>query len=117
LAPRATGLTAAGVPSRPSKLARKAHAPKTWRHAWHGLWRRHQPQPAVENLSPRKWLLAPQLRREFCKAHPQHKLPVPFDTWYTQPALCRVLDNPLKVPYVGTLARDTLVMLQQEQQR
>src|SRR5215831_12647117 len=45
------------------------------------------------------------------------KVPVTFDNWYTQPAFCRFLDQTLKVPYVGTLTADDLVVLQQGQQR
>lgn len=40
------------------------------------------------------------------------KLPVTFDSWYTTPGFCHYLDHELKLPYVGTLAEDTLVRLQ-----
>jgi len=43
--------------------------------------------------------------------------PVTFDSWYTQPAFCRFVDKTLKVPYVGTLTADDLVVLKQGQQR
>lgn len=117
LATLETGLTAAGVIIRQSKLALKANDPKKWRQYLLGLWRRHQHKPAVENLYQSKLLLAQQILREFFNAHPQNKLPVTFDNWYTQPAFCRFLDKTLKVPYVGTLASDNLVMLKQEPQR
>jgi hypothetical protein len=112
-----TGLTAAGVTIRQSKLALKDNDPKKWRQYVLGLWRRHQHQPAVENLYQSKLLLAQQILCEFFNAHSQNKLPVTFDNWYTQPAFCRFLDKTLKVPYVGTLASDNLVVLKQEQQR
>ena len=117
LATLETGLTAAGVIIRQSKLALKANDPKKWRQYLLGLWRRHQHKPAVENLYQSKLLLAQQILREFFNAHPQNKLPVTFDNWYTQPAFCRFLDKTLKGPYVGTLASDNLVMLKQEPQR
>lgn len=117
LATLETGLTAAGVTIRQSKLALKDHDPKKWRQYVLGLWRRHQHKPAVENLYQSKLLLAQQILREFFNAHPQNQLPVTFDNWYTQPAFCRFLDKTLQVPYVGTLASDNLVLLKQEPQR
>jgi DDE superfamily endonuclease len=117
LATLETGLTAAGVTIRPSKLALKDNDPKKWRQYLLGLWRRHQHKPAVETLYQSKLLLAQQILREFFNAHPQNKLPVTFDNWYTQPAFCRFLDKTLKVSYVGTLASDNLVMLKQKPQR
>jgi hypothetical protein len=43
--------------------------------------------------------------------HPDEKLPVTFDNWFTQPAFCRFLDQSLKLPYVGTLAGSDQVNL------
>ena len=107
------GLTAAGIPMRQSKLALKDHDAKKWRQYLLGLWRRHQHKPEVGKLYHSKLLLAQQLLSEFVRAHPQNKLPVTFDNWYTQPAFCRFIDKTLKVPYVGTLASDDLVVLKQ----
>jgi DDE superfamily endonuclease len=112
-----TGLTAAGVTIRHSKLALKEHEPHKWRQYVLGLWRRHQHKPDVGKLYHSKWLVAQQILSEFITAHPQHKLPVTFDNWYTQPAFCRFIDKTLKVPYVGTLASDNLVVLKQGPQR
>jgi hypothetical protein len=111
------GLRAAGVALRASKLALKDSAPKKWRNYLLGLWRRHQHQPAVGPLYQSKLLLAQQLLAEFCSAEPDHRLPVTFDNWYTQPAFCRFLDKTLKVAYVGTLAGDDRVLLASGEQR
>jgi hypothetical protein len=108
-----TGLIAAGVTIRQSKLPLKDHDAKKWRQYLLGLWRRHQHKPEVATLYQSKLLLAQQILSVFFSAHPQDKLPVTFDNWYTQPAFCRFLDKTLKVPYVGTLACDDLVMLKQ----
>ena len=112
-----TGLIAAGVNIRQSKLGLKDHDPKKWRQYLLGLWRRHQHKPEVAKLYQSKLLLAQQILSAFFSAHPQDKLPVTFDNWYTQPAFCRFLDKTLKVPYVGTLACDDLVVLKQGPQR
>jgi hypothetical protein len=111
------GLTAAGIPIRQSKLVLKDHDAKKWRQYVLGLWRRHQHKPEVAKLYHSKLVLAQQILSKFFNAHPQNKLPVTFDNWYTQPAFCRFLDKSLKVPYVGTLASDDLVVLKQGQQR
>ncbi len=38
------------------------------------------------------------------QAAPEPSLPVTFDTWFTQPAFCRFLDQTLHLSYVGTVA-------------
>ncbi len=40
------------------------------------------------------------------------KLPVTFDSWYTQPAFCRFLNETVQLPYVGTLKASDKVLLQ-----
>jgi DDE superfamily endonuclease len=112
-----TGLTTAGVSIRQSKYGLKDHDSKKWRQYLLGLWRRHQHKPEVYRLYQSKLLIAQQILSEFCITRPQDKLPVTFDNWYTQPAFCRFLDKTLKVPYVGTLAADDLVVLKQGPQR
>ena len=112
-----SGLRAAGVPIRQSKVALKEDGAKKWRQYLLGLWRRHQHKPEVGKLYQSKLLLAQQVLSEFVNTSPQNKLPVTFDNWYTQPAFCRFLDKTLKVPYVGTLASDNIVVLKQGQQR
>lgn len=111
------GLTAAGIAIRQSKLALKDHDAKKWRPYLLGLWRRHQHKPDVGKLYQSKLLLAQQILSEFVSAHPQKQLPITFDNWYTQPAFCRFLDQTLKVPYVGTLASDDLVVVKQGPKR
>jgi hypothetical protein len=111
------GLTAAGIAIRQSTLALKDHDAKKWRQYLLGLWRRHQHKPDVGKLYQSKLLLAQQILSEFVSAHPQKQLPITFDNWYTQPAFCRFLDQTLKVPYVGTLASDDLVVGKQGPKR
>jgi hypothetical protein len=43
--------------------------------------------------------------------NPEWKLPVTFDSSYTQPAFCRFLDKELGLPYVGTLTINDQVTL------
>lgn len=111
------GLIAAGLSIRQGKYSLKDSEPKKWRQYVLGLWRRHQHKPDVANLYQSKLLLAQQILSEFFSTRPQNTLPVTFDNWYTQPAFCRFLHKTLKVPYVGTLAGDNLVVLKQGQQR
>jgi len=112
-----TGLRAAGVTIRQSKYGLKATEPKKWRNYLLGLWRRHQHKPAVQTLYQSKLLLAQQMLSEFFATDQHATFPVTFDSWYTQPAFCRFVDKTLKVPYVGTLTADDLVVLTQGQQR
>ena len=43
--------------------------------------------------------------------HPDQKLPVAFDSWYTQPAFCHFLSSDLGLNYVGALPNDAQVLL------
>jgi hypothetical protein len=64
-----------------------------------------------------KLLIARRQLAQFVAAHPELKLPVTFDNWYTQPAFCRYLDQELGLPYVGTLAEDNEVVSKQAKKR
>jgi hypothetical protein len=105
------GLKAAGVPIREGKYALKASAPKKWRQYLLHLWRRHQNKPAVQQLYQSKLLLAQHMLTQFVSEHPEERLPVTFDNWYTQPAFCRFLDKTLQIAYVGTLAEDDQIII------
>ena len=106
------GLTAAGVALKASKQSLKQSEPNAWRAYVLSVWRRHQEEPAVAALYESKIRIAERLLTDWVAAHPDLKLPVTFDSWYTTPGFCHYLDHELKLPYVGTLAEDTLVRLQ-----
>jgi len=105
------GLQAAGIRLRASKFALKESKPKKWRQYLLGVWSRKQGQPEVAALYQSKLLIGRRLLRRWVDEHPDLKLPVTCDNWYTQPAFCRFLDQELQLPYVGTLAGDDQVLL------
>ena len=107
-----TGLRAAGITLNASKLALREADPPKWRRYLLGVWRRHQQQADVAALYDTKLSIAQRLIQQWVQAHPDLRLPVAFDSWYTQPVLCQELDQ-VQVPYVGTLAVDTLILLKQ----
>lgn len=111
------GLRAAGIRLRESKQALKTEAPHKWRNYLQGVWRRHQDKPEVAALYQSKLIIAEQLLQHWVETHPEPKLPVTFDNWYTQPGFCRYLDQTLHLPYVGTLADDDQVILKSGLQR
>ncbi len=94
-----------------SKQALKQTAPDKWRQYLISLWRRKQKQPKVADLYESKVKIAEQLVSEWVQAHPNLKLPVAFDNWYTQPDFCHFLDQELDLPYVGTLSAEDQVVL------
>jgi hypothetical protein len=105
------GLPAAGVALKDSKFVLKDTEPKKWRQYLLGVWRRHQGQVEVAQLHQSKLLLGKQMIQAWIEKQPDLHLPVTFDSWYTQPAFCRFLNDELKVPYVGTLnASDKLIL-------
>jgi hypothetical protein len=106
------GLRAADVPLKASKEALKATAPHKWRSYLVGVWQRRQKQqPQLRALYDSKLSIAQALLERWVAAHPDEKLPVVFDSWFTQPDFCRFLDDTLHLPYVGTLADDDKVVL------
>jgi hypothetical protein len=99
------GLRAAQVPLKASKETLKASDPAKWRGYLLGVWQRRQKShPEIRELYASKLIIAQQLLHQWVQRHPDPKLPVTFDNWFTQPAFCRYLDQILKLPYVGTLA-------------
>ncbi len=106
------GLRAAQVPLRPSKETLKESDPAKWRGYLLGVWQRRQKShPEIRELYDSKLVIAQQLLQQWMTTHPDPKLPVTFDNWFTQPAFCRFLDQTLKLPYVGTLAETDKVNL------
>jgi hypothetical protein len=106
-----TGLSAAGLTLKESKFALKETEPKKWRQYLLGVWRRHQAKPSVAALHQSKLLIGKEMIQTWVDKHPDLKLPVTFDSWYTQPAFCRFLTSVVELPYVGTLnASDKLLL-------
>jgi hypothetical protein len=105
------GLLAAGLKLKASKRAWQESAPHRWRQYLLGVWRRNQHKAGVAELYDSKLRIAEQLLGQWVQAHPDLKLPVTFDNWYTQPAFCRFLDQTLQLPYVGTLSGEDQVIL------
>jgi len=105
------GLVEAGIALKESKMALKDSEPKKWRQYLLNVWRRHQGKPPVAALYQSKLLIGKELIKAWVKQHPDLKLPVTFDSWYTQPAFCRFLTEEVQLPYVGTLnATDELIL-------
>jgi len=105
------GLTTAQIELKAEKQGLKSSDPAAWRRYLLGVWRRHQDEPAVAPLYDSKIRIAERLLTAWVAAHPKQKLPVAFDSWYTTPGFCRYLDQELQLPYVGTLAEDTVLHL------
>jgi hypothetical protein len=90
----------------------KETAPRQWRQYLLGLWRRHANQKAeVAALYESKLRIAEALLQEWKPSPPTLKLPVTFDSWYTQPAFCHFIEHDLQMNYVGALAEDQQVVL------
>ena len=106
------GLRAAAIPLKEAKQHLKTDAPHQWREYLLGVWRRRQKRrPELAALYDSKLRIGEQLLQQWGEAHPDLKLPVAFDSWYTQPAFCHYLDQTLQWPFVGALAADDQVVL------
>ena len=111
------GLLAAGVKIKESKLSLKESTPHKWRQYLLGLWRRKQNIPGVPELYDSKLQIAKQFLQEWVQEHPDLKLPVAFDSWYTQPHFCHFLDKTLGLNYIGALSGDNEVVLKTGRER
>lgn len=105
------GLPKAGVKLKESKFALKTEAPLKWRQYLLGVWQRRQSNPKVAALYQSKLLIGQQLLQQWVQQHPELKLPVTFDSWYTKPSFCRLINDTLQLPYVGTLNKTDHVLL------
>lgn len=107
------GLRKAGIKLKESKEILKEEAPLKWRQYLLGVWKRKQNEtPQVAALYESKLIIGQQLLLQWVQEHPELKLPVTFDGWYTQPAFCSFINDTLKLPYVGTLGKKDEVVLQ-----
>lgn len=106
------GMRSVGIPFKANKEALKTSAPPKWRSYLLQAWKRRQKQyPQLTKLYASKLTLAQTLLTEWVQAHPEGKLAVTFDNWYTQVEFCRFIDQTLHLPYVGTLMGKDLVHL------
>jgi hypothetical protein len=105
------GLLAAGIKLKDSKRPLKETEPRKWRQYVIGVWRRNLKKEGIAALYDSKPQLAKQLLQQWVQVHPDRKLPVAFDSWYTQPDFCRFLDSALGLPYVAALSDDEQVVL------
>ena len=94
---------AAGIKMQTSKEKLKDSDPLKWRSYLKSLWqRRHAQWPELEQAYASKLIIARRLVQAWASEQPDLKLPVTFDSWFTQPELCHYLDQTLKLAYVGT---------------
>lgn len=107
------GLKSAGIKLQEGKYALKQTDPKKWRSYLLGVWQRNQKKVQVQQIYKSKLLLGQDLIQNFFTQHPdlKRKIPVTFDTWYTQPAFCSFLNQKLQVAYVGTLKGDAEIVV------
>lgn len=99
------GLRAAGLQLKASKEALKESEPKKWRSYLLGVWQRQQKKhKELRALYDTKLILVEKMLTQWVQEHPHARLPVTFDSWFTQPDFCRFLDQELQLAYVGTLS-------------
>jgi len=111
LAELEAGLRAAAIKLKASKNTLKESAPQKWRRYLVGVWRRHQQHPEVAKLYTSKLRIAERLLTTWLRQHPDLRLPVTFDNWYTQPGFCQFLNDKLQLAYVGTLSPSDQLIL------
>lgn len=104
------GLGRAGIKLKESKQTLKSSNPAKWRQYLLGVWRRHQNKPEVVALYDSKLRIAERLLQQWVELYPDLKLPVTFDSWYTQPGFCHFIDS-LGLAYVGTLTAEAELVL------
>ena len=106
------GIREANIPIKAAKEELKQTNPQKWRGYLLGVWQRREKQhPELRELYDSKLIMAQKFLQEWVETHPGEEHPVTFDSWFTQPAFCRFLDQTLHLPYVGTLAEGDRVVL------
>ena len=106
------GLRASGIRLNANKEKLKETNPNKWRSYLLGVWQRRQKKHAeLHKLYDSKLILAEKMLTQWVAEHPHARLPVTFDSWFTQPDFCKYLDRELKLAYVGTLSGKDSVTL------
>lgn len=112
LAQLEAGMRAAGIQLKRDKEIWKETDPRKWRGYLLRAWKRRLPQyPQLRALYDSKLTIAQDLLCTWVQAHPQARLPVTFDDWYTEAEFCRFIDQELQLPYVGTVAAKQRIRL------
>jgi hypothetical protein len=112
-----TCIRTAGIKMQAGKEKLKDSDPLKWRSYLHSLWqRRHTQWPELEQVYASKLIIARRLVQAWVSDHPDLKLPVTFDSWFTQPELCRYIDRTLKLAYVGTRNASDKILLKTGEQ-
>lgn len=90
--------------------------PAKWRRYLMNRFRTFQyKKPEIQQVYQTKLHIAQGLLKQFFTQHPNHELPVAFDSWYTQPEMCRFIAQDLKQAYVGQVKSDELLSLRGHQ--
>lgn len=111
------GIRAAGIPLKADKEAWKTNEPRKWRSYLLKAWKRRQKtHPELGELYESKLTIAQNLLQAWVAEHPEAKLPVTMDDWYTQADFCRFLGQTLGLAYVGTLSGKDKVTLKTGQE-
>ncbi len=106
------GMRSAGISFKAEKEVWKEADPPKWRSFLLRAWKRRVKQyPELNALYDTKLTIAQDLLQKWVQAHPNCKLPVTFDDWYTQAEFCHFIDQTLQLPYVGTLSNTDQVNL------
>jgi hypothetical protein len=106
------GLRSANISIKASKETLKITDPRKWRGYLMGVWQRQQKKhPDLQSLYDSKLIIAQELLQSWYRDHPDLHLPVTFDSWFTQPAFCRFIDQTLHLAYVGTLSETDKINL------
>lgn len=101
-----------GLKLQAAKEKLKESDPPKWRSYLQSLWqRRHRQWPELEQAYASKLIIARRLVQDWALEHPGLKLPVAFDSWFTEPELCRYVGQTLQLAYVGTRNASDKILL------
>lgn len=93
--------------------ANKEQTPVKWRRYLLNRYSIYQfKKPALQQTYKTKLHIAQALISQYVRTYPDHDLPICFDTWYTQPELCRYINKEVKRAYVGQVKESELLVLQ-----
>ena len=103
--PSSTGCARSGPAERGQASAQDRSASQVAGVGAGGVGRRQKQQPELAALYDSKLHIGEHLLQTWGAAHPDLKLPVAFDSRFTQPGFCQYLDQTLHWPYVGRWRR------------
>jgi hypothetical protein len=98
------------------KWAKRHEEVKQWRSYIHDRYKDYQyKRPELQEVYKTKIFIGLTMLRHFQQNYPTIDLPVAMDSGYTSAEVCKIIDQELKMAYVGSLTSTQIIILEADE--